>query len=464
MKGKKTVKASDFTNKTDDFQDNSSKDNYENHAIIGQYTGKCADASVENLNHMTLDDAVWDTLFESDEYKTALQNKHYIGFLGHPDEEDCMDFRNACIILTECHKEKDGQIYGTFDLIDTPVGRIVKTYIDAGVNFGISVRGAGITDADGNVDPESFVFRGFDLVAFPAYPDAIPQFTEIAASSDLEKQVKYKAVCAAINTNISNINNLNTVKELQFPFSKKSNEYKTLEERKAEICLSTNSIDISKEKLNGVMSLYLQEVRANKKLKEQIDSLLLSHKKLNNQVKNTKRELNSIRRIAGEEITSAQNSILLLNSKNKQAVLANKQLKSKLNKSNLIYNKQINTYNKDISDKDEIIASLKSELSETVNSSENFKKAADNRDAKLSDAKSEISEVVSQLETYQEAYADLYASVLGIHKDAVPVSASTSVEDLKALIKQGSTSDSMSGSRQTLSVDIEDDDTELVTI
>ena len=43
------------------------------------------------------------------------------------------------------------EIYGTFDLIDTPVGRIVKSFIDAGVEWGISIRGAGDVDAEGNV-------------------------------------------------------------------------------------------------------------------------------------------------------------------------------------------------------------------------------------------------------------------------------------------------------------------------
>ena len=47
-----------------------------------------------------------------------------------------------------------------FDLIDTPVGRIVKTFQDAGVTFGISVRGAGDI-INNSVDPDTFVFIVF---------------------------------------------------------------------------------------------------------------------------------------------------------------------------------------------------------------------------------------------------------------------------------------------------------------
>ena len=173
-------------------------------SIIGKFEGECADSNITNLNGLDITREVWETVFGSDEYKNAVQNGWYLGFLGHPDDPNCMDFEHACIVMTSGRIADNGKIYGTFDLLDTPVGRIVKTLQDAGVTFGISVRGAGDI-IDNSVDPETFVFRGFDLVTFPAYPESIPTFTAVAASSDVETQKKYKKVCAAIHANISQV-------------------------------------------------------------------------------------------------------------------------------------------------------------------------------------------------------------------------------------------------------------------
>ena len=130
--------------------------------VIGTFSGKCCDATVSNNNDMFLGQDLFNNLFQSEEYKRALENGYYIGFLGHPEDPGCMDFEHACIVMTECHMDSNGEIFGTFDLVDTPVGRIVKAFIDAGVTFGISIRGAGDVAGDGTVDPETFVFRGFD--------------------------------------------------------------------------------------------------------------------------------------------------------------------------------------------------------------------------------------------------------------------------------------------------------------
>ena len=108
-------------------------------AILGTYEGECADSNITNLNGLDITREVWEHLFASDEYKKAIKLKQYIGFLGHPEEPDCQDFRRACIIMTEGHIDDNGKVYGKFDLVDTPVGRIVKAFQDACVVFGISV-------------------------------------------------------------------------------------------------------------------------------------------------------------------------------------------------------------------------------------------------------------------------------------------------------------------------------------
>lgn len=204
-----------------------------NSAILGHYEGECADANITNLNGLDITREVWEHVFESDEYKKAITSGWYIGYLGHPqDDPDCQDFRKACIVMREGHIDNNGKVYGKFDLIDTPVGRIVKAFQDAGVVFGISVRGAGDI-IQNSVDPDTFIFRGFDLVTFPAFPESIPTF--IAASTDVNQRQKYQAVCAAIKENMDALDTVQSVEIVQSCFAKQSDEYKMLEDQKQKI-------------------------------------------------------------------------------------------------------------------------------------------------------------------------------------------------------------------------------------
>lgn len=128
-------------------------------SILGTYEGEALDTNITNNNGLDITAEVIKQVLASDEYAQGLENGWFIGFLGHPEDPSCMDFKDGCIVLTDMSIDDNGKVYAKFNLIDTPVGRIVKTLQDAGVVFGISIRGAG--DIVGNsVDPDTFVFRG----------------------------------------------------------------------------------------------------------------------------------------------------------------------------------------------------------------------------------------------------------------------------------------------------------------
>ena len=80
-------------------------------AVIGQFTGKCCDANVVNNNDMHLGKELFENLFASDEYKRAMENRHYIGFIGHPNDPGCQDYKDACIVMTDCHLDESGDVY-----------------------------------------------------------------------------------------------------------------------------------------------------------------------------------------------------------------------------------------------------------------------------------------------------------------------------------------------------------------
>ena len=433
-----------------------------NSAVIGTYEGKCCDSTVLNNNEMKLPRELFEILFASEEYKRAMKNRYYIGFLGHPQDPGCMDFEHACIVMTDCWLTESGEVYGKFDLIDTPVGRIVKAFTDAGVVFGISIRGAGDVGADGEVDPETFIFRGFDLVTFPAYDDAVPVFKEIAASSDLDKQVKYKKVCSVVSKNLQSITSCEAIDVIQAQFNPDSAEYEALEERKDELSDSDNidNVDISEQKLEGMTQLYLEQVEANRKLQDDLDSVCV-------ELQQTKlacsRKLKAVERITASQVADLSSQVEKITASNKTLVAANSRLKSELTatqEQNLKYTHKIEANSQTICQKDSTISNLKNQLSETVTASRGVEKRASNLGVKVEDLKAKVEAAEQIIYEYQQAYANMYANALCVHLEDLPVSADTSVDELRSMICGGTSTANIPACPTVSSIEVLEEDAE----
>ena len=473
-------------------------------AIIGVFEGECADSNITNKNGLDITREVWENVFNSEEYKTAIELGHYIGYLGHPADPGDQHFQDACIVMTDGYIADNGKIYGKFNLIDTPVGRIVKTFIDAGVKFGISVRGAGDI-YNNSVDPDTFVFRGFDLVAFPAYPESIPEFTAIAASTDVEQQAKYKAVCAAVRTNLQAITSSESLDLIQAQFAKQSDEYKLLDDRKKEIenCQTpvvsdaevedeSEEVDINVQRIEGMTQLYLDTrdklIRANTRLKQiksnsakRISGLKKINASLEDEVSSLShhidvlestsvRKMKSVERIMASQVSDLQKELdsttkqyatirasvdklkcenARIQSENRKLITANTKLESentKLTDSNLIYKKRIEATANDIQKKDSVISDLRSELHETVMASTDTEAKTSNLDATVRKLQQSISAATKLIQEYQDAYAYLYANAIGVRLEDVRVTSSTSVKELQAIIG----SSKLTASRQAI--------------
>ena len=371
-----------------------------------------------------------------------------------------MDFKDACIVMTEGHIDDNGKVYGKFNLIDTPVGRIVKTFQDAGVTFGISVRGAG--DIENNsVDPETFIFRGFDLVTFPAFPESIPKF--VAASSDAESQAKYKKICAAVNSNLQNITSSEALKIIQSQFAEQSDEYRNIEARISE--LGDEVEDISDEKIQAVTALYLESIEANNQLKAKIASMERAY---SSEIVKHRRKIASLERICLSQSSKMQEAIRASEIRVKTAVAASSKLKKSLlsaRENNLKYIQKIDASKKDVEEKTSVISSLQSKLSKTVTAAENDKRRSSNLDEKLTRLTSEISACKKMLAEYQDAYANLYSSALGVDLKNITVTATTSVDELQRSIS-GTVNASLDDAfAEPMHVDAyEDYDDEIVTL
>lgn len=468
-------------------------------AILGVYEGECADANITNLNGLDITREVWENVFNSEEYKNAIEHRWYLGFLGHPEGEaaDCQDFRRACIIMTEGHIDDNGKVYGKFDLIDTPVGRIVKTFQDAGVIFGISVRGAGDI-INNSVDPDTFVFRGFDLVTFPAFPRSIPTFTAVAASTDAEQRKKYQKICASVQENMKDLDSISSINTIQSCFAPQSDMYQELEERKVEIMNAgdqpATTVDTAPLAEPGSVELVCESegcetvdprVEAMTQLyletKLQLDTLSSAYKELEGMydalVKDNARRVNSIERICNSQmkdlndrieasqneytsmlnrmnsrlanrkkqlvkattsLTSAQGSVSELKEENehlKQALRDATESVSNLKSENLEYIMKIRASKDSIAAKDSTISSLKSKLDETVRKTAQSKQDASNCDEVVDRLKAKVEASEALIKQYQDAYSGLYAHALGIRLPQFRVTASTDVSSLQKLIR-----------------------------
>ena len=449
-------------------------------AILGTYDGECADASITNKNGLDITREVWETVFASDDYKQAIDLGWYIGYLGHPEDPNCMEFQNACIVMTEGHIDADGKVFGKFNLIDTPVGRIVKAFQDAGVTFGISVRGAGDI-IDNSVDPDTFVFRGFDLVTFPAFPESIPKFTAVAASTDAETRKKYQRVCAAVSNNIEGLNDVNTIETIQAQFAKQSDEYKALEDRKqalinGEETSEEENIDedltaITAQKLEGMTQLYLEA-------SEECIRLATENEQLRRQVTANEiaasRKLKAVKRITADQLSDLQHENDRVEASNRTLVVANRKLKSEVENitaQNLKYNQKISISASTIKEKDQIISGLQTKLDETVSDAARERSRTSDLDAKLKRSQSEVLAARKLLAQYQKAYAQIYANAVGADLTGIDITATTSVTELQRVISgtslhSGKSSVFASRNQAYEEVDIVDefDDNDLVTI
>ena len=149
--------------------------------ILGRLVGVIADFKNATRNGRHYTEALWDKTFNDPLTKEKLESRCIFGELGHPADRQEIDMEKICICLAEMPKKgTDGKLYGVFDILDTPNGRILKTMCDYGCNIGVSSRGGGDTfeDYNGNetVDSDTYEFECFDAVLLPAVKAARPKY------------------------------------------------------------------------------------------------------------------------------------------------------------------------------------------------------------------------------------------------------------------------------------------------
>lgn len=93
-----------------------------------------------------------------------------LGEADHPDDLNINLDRVSHMITNMSMKGNDG--IGKLKMLPTPMGNICKTLLESGVRLGVSSRGSGNVDGNGNVS--DFEIITVDIVANPSAPDAYP--------------------------------------------------------------------------------------------------------------------------------------------------------------------------------------------------------------------------------------------------------------------------------------------------
>ncbi len=109
---------------------------------------------------------------EVNRYSETINAKRALGELGHPDTPS-INLDKVSHLITNLHFEGN-DVYGKSKLLDTPNGKIAKTFVDEGISLGMSSRALGsLKSVNGhNVVQEDLRLATIDIVHEPSAPKA----------------------------------------------------------------------------------------------------------------------------------------------------------------------------------------------------------------------------------------------------------------------------------------------------
>jgi hypothetical protein len=132
-------------------------------------------SDVENANKRKYPRKIWEKLIadpKSSVQKT-IKERGMVGHLEHP-KDGRTDGKEVALLVTEAALRPDGVVWGKSELLDTPNGLILQEMTRKGVRWGVSSRGNGSVDSDGQVN-EDFELTTWDAVMRPSTPGAYPK-------------------------------------------------------------------------------------------------------------------------------------------------------------------------------------------------------------------------------------------------------------------------------------------------
>jgi len=132
---------------------------------------------------------LWENVLSSPDLKRMLQNRLLFGTVGHVEEQldDLIREGKVSHVVTDLKIMPDGRGWGRAEILDTPVGRVLKTLLESGSKLSVSSKAYGEYEGQTGegywrVSPNSFLLERFDFVVDPGFLEAQPQVREVYES------------------------------------------------------------------------------------------------------------------------------------------------------------------------------------------------------------------------------------------------------------------------------------------
>jgi len=105
-------------------------------------------------------------------YQQLIEEKRSLGELGHPPNPQ-INLNQVSHLITNL-KFEGNDVIGRAKILDTPMGKIAKNFIEEGVSLGVSSRGLGsLKERNGVMEvQDDFHLATVDIVADPSAPEA----------------------------------------------------------------------------------------------------------------------------------------------------------------------------------------------------------------------------------------------------------------------------------------------------
>lgn len=176
--------------------------------IIGKVKGCMAPIGVYSRNHRIYEDTHWKKVLSNPLLQERLASRRLFGMPSHMqkkiDDEDFREGRISHIVsCLEVREDNNGKpfLYGEFDILDTPAGRILKAMYEGGAGIYVSTRAAGKLEPimgdpiNKRVNSDSYYLDSIDCVLNPGFLQARPTFEAVSVEQTpqptlQEKQIK----------------------------------------------------------------------------------------------------------------------------------------------------------------------------------------------------------------------------------------------------------------------------------
>ena len=158
--------------------------------------GILASAEVKNGNGRYYSKDLWDR--EIDKYQELIRENRATGELDHP-ESQVINLKNVSHNIKEMHWDGDN-VVGTIEILPTPSGNILKALIDSGITVGVSSRGMGSLEQNGDIMEvqDDFELLCWDFVSTPSNPGSYMHTIKEGKENNINPYAKANTIVTEI--------------------------------------------------------------------------------------------------------------------------------------------------------------------------------------------------------------------------------------------------------------------------